>query len=118
MLTLITILIVITCFLLAIIVLVQNPKGGGLATGFTGVNQFGGVKRTTDFLEKSTWTLIIVLFALSILSASVSSTNIVTDGTGTDSQMENLIEEEPVGQGLPTQQNNAPALEDNTQGGE
>ena len=43
--------------LLALVVLAQNPKGGGLAAGFTGAQQIGGVQRTADFLEKGTWTL-------------------------------------------------------------
>ena len=60
---------------LAAFVLVQNPKGGGLAAGFTGGAQIGGVQRTTDFLEKGTWYLMIALFALCILSATASSSS-------------------------------------------
>ena len=48
------ILIIIVAALLALVVLAQNPKGGGLAAGFTGASQIGGVQRTADFLEKST----------------------------------------------------------------
>ena len=62
-------LILIVCFLLAGIILVQNPKGGGFATGFTGAAQFGGVQKTTDFLEKATWYLTIALFVLCLASA-------------------------------------------------
>jgi protein translocase SecG subunit len=40
-----------------LVVLAQNPKGGGLAAGFTGAQQIGGVQRTADFMEKATWTL-------------------------------------------------------------
>lgn len=70
MATLISVLIVITCILLSLIVLVQNPKGGGLASGFGGAAQIGGVQKTNDFLEKATWTLAIVLVVLSIASAA------------------------------------------------
>ena len=52
------ILILITCILLILIVLVQNSKGGGLASNFSSSGQVMGVRKTADFLEKSTWTLI------------------------------------------------------------
>src|SRR5882762_618331 len=67
MYTLVTILIIIACILLMIVVLIQNPKGGGLGQTFGGIsNQFLGVQRTTDFLEKSTWVLIGSVAVLSI----------------------------------------------------
>jgi preprotein translocase subunit SecG len=66
----IIVLILIVSVLLAAVVLVQNSKGGGLATGFQGASQIGGVQKTADFLEKSTWYLTIALFVLCILSAS------------------------------------------------
>ena len=58
--TFITAIILIIAFLLGAVILVQNPKGGGLAAGFTGGASMGGVQRTTDFLEKSTWYLVVV----------------------------------------------------------
>ena len=48
--------------------MVQNPKGGGLSSSFGGSQQLGGVQKTTDFLDKSTWTLGGVLIALILLS--------------------------------------------------
>lgn len=57
--------------MLALIVLIQNPKGGGLDSSFQSANQIGGVKRTADFLEKSTWSLAIGLFVLCLVSAGV-----------------------------------------------
>ncbi|MGY8917559.1 MAG: preprotein translocase subunit SecG [Flavobacteriales bacterium] len=60
--TFLTVVILIICFLLGAVILVQNPKGGGLASGFTGGAAMGGVQRTTDFLEKSTWYLVVALF--------------------------------------------------------
>lgn len=66
--TFLTVVILIICFLLGAVILVQNPKGGGLAAGFTGGAQMGGVQRTTDFLEKSTWYLVVALFVACILA--------------------------------------------------
>src|SRR5210317_1765883 len=66
---LISVLILITCILLVLVVLVQNSKGGGLASNFSGSNQVMGVRKTTDFLEKATWTLAITLFVLSLAAS-------------------------------------------------
>ena len=64
------ILIVIVAFLLVVVIMVQNPKGGGLSSSFGGggTQQLGGVKQTTDFLDKSTWYLAITLIGLILLS--------------------------------------------------
>jgi len=63
-------LIIFVAFLLIIVIMVQNPKGGGLASSFGGggTQQLGGVQKTTDFLDKSTWTLATLLLALILLS--------------------------------------------------
>ncbi|MEE2954331.1 MAG: preprotein translocase subunit SecG [Bacteroidota bacterium] len=70
MYTIFAILTIITSVLLVLVVLVQNPKGGGLSSTFGGGggSQMMGVKKTTDFLEKATWTLAIILISLSLLS--------------------------------------------------
>lgn len=64
------VLIIVVCFLLVLVVMVQNPKGGGLSSSFGGGgNQVvGGVKKTGDFLDKSTWTLATLLIVLILLS--------------------------------------------------
>ena len=63
------ILIVIVCVILSLIVLIQNPKGGGLSGTIAGFNnQFMGVKQTTDVLEKGTWLFVSILSVLSIVS--------------------------------------------------
>ncbi len=90
----ITVLIVIVSVVMALFVLIQNPKGGGLASGFTGGNQIGGVQKTADFLEKGSWTLMVALFVLCIVSASFMETTTVelddpatieqNDGVGTN----------------------------------
>src|SRR5215467_9443930 len=64
------ILLVLACGILGLIILVQNPKGGGLAGNVGGFsNQLMGVKQTTDVLEKGTWGLAIVVGLLCIFSA-------------------------------------------------
>lgn len=62
------VVILVVCVLLGAVILVQNPKGGGLATGFQGAGQVGGVQRTVDFLEKATWYLTGALFVLCIIA--------------------------------------------------
>ena len=69
MLTLIIILIILACFVLAFFVLIQNSKGGGLASNFAGSNQVMGVRKTADFLEKATWTLAGTVMVLCLLVA-------------------------------------------------
>jgi preprotein translocase subunit SecG len=64
------ILIILACGILGLIILVQNPKGGGLAGNVGGFsNQLMGVKQTTDVLEKGTWALAIVVALLCLFSA-------------------------------------------------
>ena len=74
-----TILIVIAAILLTLLVLVQNSKGGGLAAGFAGGNQVMGAPKTADFLEKATWTLVAIIVAFSIVSASEDESAIVVE---------------------------------------
>jgi preprotein translocase subunit SecG len=49
--------------------MVQNPKGGGLSSSLGGSQMLGGVQKTTDFLDKSTWTLAAALIVLILLSS-------------------------------------------------
>jgi len=64
------ILIVIISIILGLIILIQNPKGGGLSGTLAGFNnQFMGVKQTTDVLEKGTWIFAIVVALLCLFSA-------------------------------------------------
>ena len=85
MYTLFAILMIITCILLILIIMVQNPKGGGLSSAFGGGNQIMGARKTSDFLEKTTWTLAITL----VLLALGSNIAIPTEKSGE----ENLINE-------------------------
>lgn len=96
------VLTIIICILLALVVLVQNPKGGGLDASFGGVsNNTFGAKRTTDFLEKATWYLAVALVVMSIGSA-LYIRNWKGDSTVRDILNENPMQQEQ--QQMPTQQ--------------
>ena len=94
------ILIIITSVLLVLVVLVQNPKGGGLSSTFGGgsSNQIMGAKKTTDFLEKTTSTLAIVLISLTMLSNFAITRNI--DSTN-EIKSQEQIDEAIIPQNLP-----------------
>jgi preprotein translocase subunit SecG len=66
----VSVLIIVACFLQVLIVLVQNSKGGGLAANFTSAGQTMGVRKTADFLEKSTWTIAIGIFVLCLVATA------------------------------------------------
>jgi preprotein translocase subunit SecG len=74
------ILIVVTCAALAFFVLIQNPKGGGLAGSFGGLgNQMMGAKQSTDVVEKGTWvcaSALLILTLGSFILSPKSSTNV------------------------------------------
>ena len=72
------ILIVVAAILMIGIVLIQESKGGGLASNFASYNQIGGVRKTTDILEKGTWTLAAIMVVVSIICAYVAPTNVTT----------------------------------------
>ena len=98
MYTLFVILIVIAAVLMIGIVLIQESKGGGLSSSFASYNQIGGVRKTTDFIEKATWSLAAAMVVISVICAWVAPT------TATDSSvMENI--ENPV-----TNPNNLPGF--------
>ncbi len=69
MYTLFVILIVLAAILMIGIVLIQESKGGGLASNFSSSNALLGVRKTTDFIEKATWSLAAAMVALSIICA-------------------------------------------------
>lgn len=92
MYTLLTILCVVAAVLLVLLVLVQNSKGGGLAAGFNSGNQVMGVRKTTDFLEKSTWVLISAIVLMSIFAVGLKKTSKTTNPVD---KMENVENQEP-----------------------
>ena len=69
MYTLLLVLIIIAAILMVGIVLIQESKGGGLASNFASYNQIGGVRKTTDFIEKMTWGLAAAMVIISVLCA-------------------------------------------------
>ena len=87
MTTLFVILVILASVILGLIVLVQNPKGGGLAGNIAGFsNQFMGVKQTTDVLEKGTWIFAGVIGVLCLLSTLFISGN-SSSGTGASNKI-------------------------------
>jgi len=83
----ISILVIVACVFQVLIVLVQNSKGGGLAANFTSAGQTMGIRKTADFLEKSTWTL-----AAAILILCIVATATIPRGTGEgQSRIQNQI---------------------------
>ena len=69
MLALFGVLIIIASIILGLIVLIQNPKGGGISGSLTGFStQFIGVKQTTDILEKGTWVFAAIVGILCLIS--------------------------------------------------
>lgn len=97
MFTLCVVLIIVACIVLAFVVLIQNSKGGGLASNFASSNQIMGVRKTTDVLEKTTWGLSAFIMVLCFVCAFMSKnevnvnrgSQVQTEQTqGTDSQSE------------------------------
>ena len=87
MYTLFLILIVLAAVLMIAIVLIQESKGGGLASNFSSSNSIMGVRKTTDFVEKATWGLAISLVVLSVVCAYTAP-----QADGSQSVMENATE--------------------------
>ena len=100
--TLLTILIVIASVLLVLLVLMQNPKGGGLSTDFGSAQQLGGVKQTTDFIEKATWSLAGIIAVLSIVMTLMYSSPVVQEDQQQDTTEETTDGGAPSGEGAPS----------------
>ena len=80
--TVLTVLVLLASVLITLIVLLQNGKGGGLASNFTAGNQTFGVRQTADILEKITWGLVIFIFVVSIVTVfAVKGNNAEIDFT-------------------------------------
>lgn len=100
------IVVILASIILGFIVLVQNPKGGGLAGNIAGFsNQFMGVKQTTDVLEKGTWLFAGIIAVLCL----VSSLFISGSNSGVENKADKLSN-------TPVQQAPAPAQGTNTPG--
>ena len=79
-------LIILACVLLTFVVLIQNPKGGGLSSNFAGSNNLMGVKRTGDILEKGTWVLVISIMVFSLM-INVVKPDASVNGSGLQDQI-------------------------------
>jgi preprotein translocase subunit SecG len=102
-------IIILASIILGVIILIQNPKGGGLTSSFGGFgNQLMGVRQTTDILEKGTW-----IFAGLIGALCIASTLFIPSAGGVNSR-DNLINEAPVGTPLAPKNNTVP-LQSNPQ---
>ncbi|NBC82720.1 MAG: preprotein translocase subunit SecG [Bacteroidetes bacterium] len=92
---LVSVLILLVCVILVLIVLVQNSKGGGLVGGMGGQNQMmGGVRQTTDFLEKATWTLASALLVLSVVASITIPRATQTESSRIQEQIQNAVDPE------------------------
>ncbi len=96
-----SIVILVVSILLGLIVLVQNPKGGGLAANFSGGSQFMGVRQTADMLEKLTWGFGIGILVLSLAAATIIPRQVAADGQQ-DTQLRNKIENTAAPVNLPS----------------
>ena len=99
------ILIMVASILLIGVILIQKSKGGGLAANVNNYNQFMGVRKTTDFVEKATWGLAAFICALSIAAAFVPKDRIVDGGP----QIKKLPTTETQAPNFGTQTEQAPA---------
>ena len=110
--TLFVILIVLAALLMIGIVLIQESKGGGLASNFATGNQMMGVRKTTDVIEKATWGLAAAMVVFSIICAYVAPTastdQSVLEKVATETQTTNPVNTQGFGAG----QQAAPAAKD------
>src|SRR5690606_14421344 len=100
MLTFILIIAILIGVLLIIAVLVQNPKGSGLAANFSSGNQFFGVKKTTEMVEKATWAFAITIMLIAFLASAYlpkGSVNPAIPSGNVDEQLESIRQK-----GIPT----------------
>lgn len=116
MYVLISVFIVIVCILMVLIVLVQNSKGGGLAANFQSSNQFMGVRRTTDFLEKATWTLAAAIMLFSVVGSIIIPRAETEQRSVIEDQIDNVVDPNAIPTfptSVPQDENPAPADQNN-----
>lgn len=107
--TILTVLVILASVLLTIVVLLQNSKGGGLASNFTAGNQTFGVRKTADILEKITWGLVAFIFVFSVISTFATTGSGKNEMDITDKVQNAATEQVPEFPSAPVQQ--APAQE-------
>ena len=102
--TLLVVLIVLVAILMIFIVLIQESKGGGLASNFSSTNSIMGVRKTTDIVEKLTWGLAAALVVISVACAYVAP-----QATGENSVMEGATQEQTALPAMPGARKDAAA---------
>ena len=123
MFVIVSVLVFIIAVLLILVILVQNPKGG-LASNFSSSNQVMGVRKTTDFLEKATWSLGIALLVFSVISSSMMGGTAI-EAVSAESELKNEADQviipasqaPIINENVPTEGNAAPAATDENAGG-
>ncbi|SEQ81557.1 preprotein translocase subunit SecG [Pedobacter rhizosphaerae] len=111
MVTFLIILLIIVCVALGLFVLIQNPKGGGLAAGAGSSNMFG-VQRTGDVLEKGSWILLTLIVVLTLGITTVAKTGGSATAVGNSAIQERLDKTpspSPIGGALNNSKPAAPA---------
>ncbi|OQB62333.1 MAG: preprotein translocase subunit SecG [Bacteroidetes bacterium ADurb.Bin145] len=88
----ISILVIVACVLQILIVLVQNSKGGGLAANFTSAGQTMGIRKTADFLEKSTWTLAAAILILCVVATATIPRGEASVQSRISNQIQNAVD--------------------------
>ncbi|MDX9947628.1 MAG: preprotein translocase subunit SecG [Bacteroidales bacterium] len=104
----VSVIIIIACVLQVLIVLVQNSKGGGLAANFTSAGQSMGIRKTADFLEKSTWTLAGAILILCVVATATIPRGSGAERSRIESSIQNAVDPNAIPT-LPTAVPNAPA---------
>ena len=93
MLSIIVIVGIIAAVLMIVIVLVQNPKGGGLAANFSSSNQIFGVQRTTEGVEKLTWIFATIILVVSLAASAYNGQGASKgDATTKDTKLQELMD--------------------------
>jgi len=88
----ISIIVIIACILQVLVVLVQNSKGGGLAANFTSAGQSMGIRKTADFLEKSTWTLAGTILILCVVATATIPRGSATERSRIENSIQNAVD--------------------------
>ncbi len=88
----VSVLVIIACILQILIVLVQNSKGGGLAANFTSAGQSMGIRKTADFLEKSTWTLAAAILILCVVATASIPRGAVSSHSRLENEIKNTVD--------------------------
>jgi preprotein translocase subunit SecG len=88
----VSVLVITACFLQILIVLVQNSKGGGLAANFTSAGQSMGIRKTADFLEKSTWTLAAAILILCVVATATIPRGTTSGRSRIQNQIQNAVD--------------------------